>query len=111
MGDAATRNVADQREDPDSILLLCRDLIALRRDREDLRSGPYRTVEAPEGAWAWRRGSSTVVALNHGEAPISVPLGPATVLLGTDRSRAGERIEGAVRLDPWDALVLEEGNG
>ena len=49
-------NVAAQREDPGSILHLVRDLIALRREREDLRGGAYETLPAPDGAWAWRRG-------------------------------------------------------
>src|SRR5207249_2156317 len=56
------RNVAAQRADPGSTLNLCRDLIALRRRTPDLHAGAYTTLEAPEGAWAWRRGDSTCVA-------------------------------------------------
>ena len=55
-----TRNVAAQRDDPGSTLHLVRDLIALRRERADLRDGAYRTLPAPAGAWAWRRGERTV---------------------------------------------------
>ena len=93
MGDAAARNVADQREDPSSILHLCRDLIGLRRDREDLRSGSYEALEAPAGIWAWRRGEATTVAVNHGDAPETLSVGAATVLIGTDRGRDGEEVE------------------
>jgi len=108
MGDAAARNVADQREDPSSILHLSRDLIGLRRDREDLRSGSYQALEVPAGIWAWRRGEATTVAMNHGDAPETVSVGAATVLIGTDRGRDGEAVEETLRLDPWEAVVLEE---
>jgi alpha-glucosidase len=108
MGDAANRNVADQRDDPGSVLHLCRDLVAVRRDREDLRSGAYEALDAPDDVWAWRRGAHTVVAMNHGDAPSTLPIDLATVLIGTDRQRDGERIDGALRLDPWEALVLDE---
>ena len=107
MGDAAARNVADQREDPDSILHLCRDLIGLRRDREDLRSGAYERLETPAGVWAWRRGSTTTVAVNHGDAAATLSVGPATVLIGTERGRDGEQVEELLRLDAWEAVVLE----
>ena len=37
-----------------------RDLIALRRERADLRAGAYATLPAPDGAWAYARGDGTV---------------------------------------------------
>ena len=106
MGDAGTRNVADQREDPGSMLHLCRDLIALRRERPDLRSGASAPHDAPPGVWAWRRGEATLVAVNHGDEPASLEVGDATVLIGTDRDRDGERASGALALAPWEAVVL-----
>jgi alpha-glucosidase len=106
MGDAMARNVADQREDPESFLHLCRDLIALRRGREDLHSGTYEPLEAPDGVWAWRRGTRTVVAVNHSDAGVEVDVGTAVVLLGTDRSREGEEVEGRLPLAPWEAVVV-----
>jgi alpha-glucosidase len=108
MGDAATCNVADQREDPGSVLHLCRDLIALRRDREDLRGGAYEALETPDGVWAWRRGTATVVAMNHGDAPVAFPVGPGEILIDTDRTRGGQRVDGEIRLEPWEAVVLAE---
>jgi glycosidase len=107
-GDAAARNVADQREDPGSILHLCRDLIALRREREDLHSGAYGALESAEGVWAWRRGKETVVALNHGDGPATLSLGAGEILIGTKRERAGEKVDGDVQLDPWEAVILSE---
>jgi alpha-glucosidase len=109
IGEVASRNVDDQRADPRSILHLCRDLISLRREREDLRAGAYRTLEAPDGVWAWQRGDSTTILLNHGDVVVDVPVADGTVLLCTDRVRDGERISGRVKLNPWDAVVVEPG--
>ncbi len=107
-GEAASRNVADQRDDPGSVLRLSRDLISLRRARPDLRSGRYATLQAPEGVWAWRRGDHTVVALNLTEAVVEAPLGEGEVLLSTNRGREGERIVAEVRLHAWEALVIAQ---
>ena len=82
LGDVS-RNVTAQRDDPHSVLHLTRALIALRRDRDDLSAGSYTAVDAPEGVWAWRRGAATVVALNHTEFPLELPLGGGEVLLST----------------------------
>ncbi len=108
IGDAAACNVADQRADSGSVLHLCRDLIALRRTRADLRVGAYEAIEAPDAAWAWRRGERTVVAANPSDRPAEVPLAPGEVLIGTRRERDGELVGGATRLDPWEALVVAE---
>lgn len=108
LGNAAACNVADQREDPGSVLHLCHDLISLRRARADLRAGAYAAVAAPGGAWVWRRGEHTVVALNHSDAPLEAEVGPGEVLVGTRRERDGELVGGAIRLDPWEGLVVSE---
>jgi alpha-glucosidase len=108
MGDARSRNVADQRDDPASFITFCRDLIGVRRDREDLRSGSYEGLGSPDGVWAWRRGSGTMVIVNHGDVPVTLPTRSGTVLIDTERRRAGERVEGPLRLEPWEALVLDE---
>ena len=47
---ADDRSVAAQREDPGSTLHLVRDLIALRRERADLREGGYETWTARPGS-------------------------------------------------------------
>jgi alpha-glucosidase len=103
-GDPPGRNVADQRADPGSVLHLVRDAIALRRERADLRTGAYATLPAPSGAWAYRRGDGTVVALNLSDAPVAVDL-EGTVLVATDRAGEGEPFGGA--LEPWTAVVLD----
>jgi alpha-glucosidase len=106
-GDHAARNVADQRADPASTLNLVRDLIALRRERADLRGGAYATLPAPAGAWAYRRGDGTAVALNLSSAPVAIDGLDGTVLVATRRERDGERVNGTLALGPWEAAVLE----
>jgi alpha-glucosidase len=105
IGDAAAVNVAAQRGDPGSALHLVRDLIALRRERADLRGGRYETLPAPDGAWAWRRGESTAAAVNLSDADVVVDL-RGEILVGSDRARDGERADGALRLGPWEGAVL-----
>lgn len=111
IGDAAARNVADQREDPGSTLHLVRDLIALRRARGDLRGGAYATLPAPAGAWAYRRGDGTIVALNLSDAPVTVDGVMGTVLVGTDRDRHGGTCEGRVDLAAWEGVVVDVSRG
>jgi alpha-glucosidase len=106
LGDPALANVADQRSDPGSHLHLCRDLIALRRATPDLRSGGYASMPGPDGVWAWRRGEDVVVAVNLSGAGAAVPVDPATIAIGTDRSRDGERVERELSLGPWEGAVL-----
>ncbi|HYZ11219.1 MAG TPA: alpha-amylase family glycosyl hydrolase, partial [Actinomycetota bacterium] len=103
-GDPAACNVEDQLQDPGSVLHLCRDLIALRRDRPDLALGSFAAIEAPDGVWAWRRGDTTVVAVNASDAPTELDL-DGEVLLGTRPDREGAR--GPFDLAPWEAVVVE----
>jgi alpha-glucosidase len=105
-GDLAAVNVAGQREDPGSALRLARDLIAVRREREDLRGGGYATLPAPAGAWAYRRGDGTAVALNLSGEPVTVEGIAGEVLIATDRARDGETASGAVALGPWEGVVV-----
>jgi hypothetical protein len=65
-------------------------------------------VQAPDGIWIWRRGSDTLVALNHSDGPIDADVGRGEILLSSHANRAGERIERSVRLEPWEALVIAQ---
>jgi alpha-glucosidase len=105
VGDAEACNVEDQVRDPGSVAHLCRDLIALRRDRPALRSGRYERIGAPEGVWAWRRGSDSAVAVNLSDRRVEVPL-PGRVLLATDREPDGQGSTRSISLAPWEAAVL-----
>jgi glycosidase len=103
--DPARANVAAQREDPRSILHLCRDLIALRHGRADLRHGAYDPIAGPPGTWAWRRGRGTVVVINHQDGSSEVPA-DGHILIGTSRDRDGEVVRGRLSLHGWEGVVL-----
>jgi alpha-glucosidase len=105
-GDLGATNVEDQRGDPGSMLHLTRDLIALRQATADLHSGAYRSLPAPAGTWAWGRGERTVVAASMTDGPGLVEGITGSVLIGTDRSRDGAPITGALHLGPWEAVVV-----
>ena len=107
IGDAAAHNVEDQRADGASPLHLTRDLIALRRERPDLRAGGYETLPAPEGAWAWRRGEGHAVALNLSDTEVTVEGLSGRVVIATDRARDGEAVDGSLTLAAWQGAVIE----
>jgi alpha-glucosidase len=106
LGDYERRNVEAQRADPDSPLVLVRDLVALRRELEELRGGAYATVPSPAGTWVWRRGERTVVALNLSDAEAAIGSVHGTIRVGTTRARGGEPIDGSLELGPWEGAVI-----
>jgi len=99
-----SRNVAAQRDDPDSILSLTRDLIAMRRHR-GLLTGAYEQVEAPAGVWAFRREGGALVALNLGGRPARIDGVAGAIVIGTRRDRDGEPLAGRLELGPREAVV------
>jgi alpha-glucosidase len=106
IGDVDVPTVEEQRDDPGSVLTLVRDLIALRRRTPDLHAGRYATVPSPEGTWIWRRGRDHVVAVNLGDAEVTVDGLEGRVAVGTDRRRDGATLRGATVLAPWEGLVV-----
>jgi alpha-glucosidase len=68
--DPTERNVADQRDDPASILSLVRELIALRGQLGD----GFELLDSAEGIVAFRRGDHTV-AINTTAEALPAPLG------------------------------------
>jgi alpha-glucosidase len=105
-GDVKAVNVADQRRDPLSVLSFVRDLIALRRDSPDLRSGIYDSVPGPPGVWAWRRGRDTTVVLNLSDSEVKVDGVNGVVRMATDRQREGETVRGTLTLQPWRGAIV-----
>jgi alpha-glucosidase len=99
------RNVAGQREDPASMLHLCRALIALRRAEPDLVEGAYVPLAAPEGVWAFRRGEGHVVVLNLTAGSLAMDGVEGEIVLSARRDREGEAVDGRLELEPWDAVV------
>ncbi|HEY8217700.1 MAG TPA: alpha-amylase family glycosyl hydrolase [Acidimicrobiia bacterium] len=104
-GDIARCNVADQRDDPSSTLHLVRDLVALRRELDDLRTGAYAPLASDDTLWAWRRGTSVVVAFNLADDAATLDDVQGTIRVCTDRARDGERVDGALRLGPREGAV------
>jgi alpha-glucosidase len=106
LGDEPGMDVASQRDDPGSVLHLCRDAIRLRATEPGLRHGDQRSLPSPPEVWAWRRGDSVSVALNLGDRPARVAGVEGTVLLGTDRGREGTAVRGSLALRGWEGAVL-----
>ncbi len=78
IGDAATCNVARQRQDRGSLLWLYKDLLALRRATPALHRGGFAPLAAPAGVFAFERrdgAQRAAVALNFTDAPQQVDLG------------------------------------
>lgn len=105
-GDLAACNVASQRIDPSSPLHLTRDLVTARREIPDLRDGAYERVDAPDGVWAWRRGTSVLVAVNLGTADATLDGVAGTVRIGTDRTRDGQSGDGSLPLRAGEGVVV-----
>jgi alpha-glucosidase len=100
------RNVADQRLDESSMLMLMHDLITLRRETPDLQTGDYRPIESPGNTWVFWRGKGTLVALNMGALDASIPGIEGSLLISTERERDGSGVDGLLRLSRWEAVVI-----
>jgi alpha-glucosidase len=107
-GDHAGQTVREQLERPDSILHLTRDLIRLRRRLSDLRTGAYIELSAPEGSWAWRRGSGVAVALNLSDRDQLIPEVRGRVMISTSRRGQGESAGDPLCLTPFEGVVVQE---
>ncbi len=55
--------------------------------------------------WAFRREGGAFVALNLGRAPARIDGVGGVIVLGTDRSRDGEVLSGALELRVREAVV------
>jgi hypothetical protein len=111
MGDPDAGNVEAQRSDPRSVLVLAHDLITLRRGRAELRTGAYRSVAAPAGVWAFRRGDHILIVANLSDDPAILDGVEGRILVSSDRGRDGEDVVGLLRLSPWEAVVTATGTG
>ena len=105
-GEVEAWNVADQHDDPSSTLHLTRDLIALRKEVEDLRTGEYSLHSGDDEVWAWRRGQSVIVALNLSDTERKVDDVEGRIAIATNRARDGETVDGQLTLGAWEAAVV-----
>jgi alpha-glucosidase len=95
--DAAHRNVASQRDSPDSNLWFIRDLITLRRQHAALRNGGLQLLDAPDDVLAWRRGNQFEIWLNLGAT--TWPFAPTGTIVASTRP------------DAWSPNVLQPRSG
>jgi alpha-glucosidase len=105
VGAANEANVADQRDDPGSVLRLCRDLIALRHAELGGMTG-YQQLPAPPGLWVYRAGE-LIVAANFADRAATVPGPVGEVLLGTAGPRTVKPDAGLV-LRPWEGIIARQ---
>jgi alpha-glucosidase len=102
-----SRNVEDQRADTESTLQFVHDLIVLRRRIGDLHRGAYVELEAPEGAWAWRRGGRMVIALNLGDREVELLDIHGAIALTTSRLHEGDLVSGRLLVPPSSGVIVE----
>ena len=106
-------NVAEQCDDPRSLLNLYRRLIALRRESPALISGSYRTIDKSGSLLVYERehdGLRFRVALNFGRECENVPLNAkAAVVLSTLLDRDGDQTDGKLDLRPNEGVVVRYG--
>ena len=107
--DAATRNVAAQDADPDSVLATYRRLLDTRRRMPALQRGGYRAVAAGgEDVLAWLRtdpAGDVLVVVNFGGQAVRAELGPE-VGGGAWERIDGTHREGAALIDPAAGVPL-----
>jgi len=107
LGDARTRNVADQQEDPRSLLSLCRRLVEIRRRHLKGHDGTYQQLSSTEHQWAYRIGD-VVVAANFSEEPGELVRQPGLLLASSLGGRTPEDpVGGVLHLAGWEAVVVQ----
>jgi alpha-glucosidase len=99
--DVATINVTSQLGDPNSLLNLYGELLALRRRSPALHRGDYRALPAPDSVFAYARrheAEELIIALNFGDQAqvLDVPAGSRLELATAPRAATLER--GALHL-------------
>lgn len=107
LANAEACNVADQVDDPASVLSLVRDMVRIRRRSPDLQIGSYTEIEAPDGVWAWNRGQEVVVILNMHDQATTLEGIHGRVAIGTVRQRDGEELEGSLMMQAWEGVVVQ----
>jgi alpha-glucosidase len=102
LDDPAERNVADQRDDPGSVLSLYRELISLRRSLPS----EFEPVDDVPGVMSFRRGDR-LIAINVSTEPRPIPAGE--VLLATTPGAVGHGGSLAPSAGAVVALEMEMG--
>jgi alpha-glucosidase len=116
LGDTAACNVADQRDDPASVLSLCRALLRLRRAELGgsesgaaggaTAAGGYQLLQADDHLWAYRTGRLTVAAnLSDEPASLPIPLGDVVLTTGAAPLATGAAPPESQVLQPWQGVI------
>lgn len=112
--DHDVRNVARDKDDPQSILSLYRELIALRRREPALSIGSYQHVDRHGDVFAFQRSESGrrfLIVLNFGPNPAFFESDQhafrGQVAINTHLDRKGESVEGAIQIRGDEAVVVE----
>jgi alpha-glucosidase len=109
--DAATHNVAAQRQNPTSMLTLYRRLLALRRSTPALTVGTYTPLVAHHDILAYKRehqGTSYLVVLNLGPHPQHVEHAAlqGQIVLSTHLDRSAQMTHGPLTLRGDEGLIV-----
>jgi alpha-glucosidase len=115
-GETGGRSVAEQRDDPESLLSCYKRFLAARRAHPALRRGALELLPEEVTGRAvvgWRRtadGRSLLVLLNPTDRPrtLTNPSDGARFVVGT-RARCGPVDGLRIELDAWEGVVIEEG--
>jgi hypothetical protein len=103
-GDNAARNVA-QRDDPESMLQLSRELIALRSAAFAGRIASYRQLPGPPGVWAYQVNDLVVTGSFSGyPAEVHSCSGPVIA------TSAGPGALDGATLAPWTGIITQHGS-
>jgi alpha-glucosidase len=109
----ADRNVAEQIDDPDSLLALYRRAIWFRKNSRALLEGSFRELDAPRDVFAWVRsapGSPAVaVAVNTAREAREVRFpGGGEIVLSTNLHDEGREVSGVLVLPPLAAVMVRQ---
>jgi alpha-glucosidase len=108
-GDYQRRNVADQVQDPSSMLSLCRRLLALRHQHLGPGIATYEELPSSDRLWVYRTGD-LVVAGNFSDETAAAAVPNGDVLLSTLGSQDARAAAGPNhQLQPWEGVILKVG--
>jgi alpha-glucosidase len=112
LGDHAEVNVAAQSVQSDSMLMLYRRLLAVRRTHAALSRGALDDVRSHGDVLIYQRCDARtrlIVVLNLGHTACEVPIGEAKILLSTFLDRSGESVSWTLRLRAAEGIILSDG--
>ena len=98
--------MADQQEDPRSLLSLCRRLIAVRRLHIKGREGTYAQLPSADDHWVYQVGD-VVVAANFSETSGELRGQPGLLLSSSFGARQDEPVGETLHLAGLEAVVVQ----